>query len=356
MACSLFTTWSSFAITGFLRGVFKMAVFSASAARQGVALGFRPGLFESVTPSPTSVSIYQTASRALGDSYYYTDDLRGFSLTYQTLGGVDSLVGGTITGFKQDVVRGSVFDWTVLDVQGLSIPVTAPVALNAPALWNLVLGGNDQIIGSLYSDYLSGFGGEDTINGGAGDDVIDGGAGPNYLRGDEGNDNIKGAAGFDDINGNQGNDTASGGLGDDWVVGGKDDDLLYGEDGADAVYGNMGNDTCEGGAGVDWVRGGQGNDVVIGGAGADFLAGDRGNDTVTGGSGADIFYFFAGADADRITDFSRAEGDRIMLDHGAAYTVAQVGADAVVTVGGASQVVLVGVSISSLTGGWIFEG
>ena len=36
------------------------------------------------------------------------------------------------------------------------------------------------------------------------------------------------------------------------------------------------------------------------------------------------------------------------------YTVAQVGADTVVSMGGGGQVILVGVSMSSLTGSWIF--
>ncbi|MET0271418.1 MAG: calcium-binding protein, partial [Phenylobacterium sp.] len=57
---------------------------------------------------------------------------------------------------------------------------------------------------------------------------------------------------------------------------------------------------------------------------------------------------------DRITDFSRAEGDRIQLDPGVTYSTAQVGADTVVTLGGGGQVVLAGVQLSTLTDGWIF--
>ncbi len=61
-------------------------------------------------------------------------------------------------------------------------------------------------------------------------------------------------------------------------------------------------------------------DVLDGGAGNDILVGGQGLDLLTGGSGKDIFRFdepdFAGvvaADADRILDFSSAEGDRIDL-------------------------------------------
>jgi Ca2+-binding RTX toxin-like protein len=62
------------------------------------------------------------------------------------------------------------------------------------------------------------------------------------------------------------------------------------------------------------VRGGQDDDIVRGGAGDDFVSGDRGADTVAGGSGADLFHTFGDAGLDRVTDFSLAEGDRVMLD------------------------------------------
>lgn len=192
------------------------------------------------------------------------------------------------------------------------------------------------------------------IHGGLGDDTLTGGAGKDYLRGDEGNDSITGGDSFDDLNGNMGDDTVSGGLGDDWVVGGKDQDRLFGDDGDDIVYGNLGSDTASGGAGADVVRGGQDNDSISGGAGADWMSGDRGDDTISGGTGADVFHSFGDAGIDRIIDFSRAEGDRIQLDVGTTYSAAQVGADTVLSLGGGGQVILVGVSLSSLTGDWLF--
>ncbi|HET6971777.1 MAG TPA: NF038122 family metalloprotease [Phenylobacterium sp.] len=205
-------------------------------------------------------------------------------------------------------------------------------------------------------DVLTARAGGDTIHGLGGNDTITGADGANYLRGDDGNDLISGGAGFDDINGNQGNDTLHGAGGDDWVVGGKDNDLQYGEDGADVVLGNLGDDTLSGGAGDDIVRGGQGNDLVSGGSGNDYVSGDRGDDTESGGSGADIFHSFGDAGLDRVVDFSSAEGDRVMLDPGSAWTAAQVGADTVVSLTGGAQMVLVGVTLSSLPDGWIFVG
>jgi serralysin len=208
--------------------------------------------------------------------------------------------------------------------------------------------------GGSGSDRITGNAAANSLSGGAGNDIIDGGAGANVLRGDDGNDRITGGDGFDDTHGNMGDDTVFGGLGDDWVVGGKDQDLLYGEDGGDIVYGNLGNDTGDGGTGADLIRGGQGDDLLLGQAGDDWLSGDRGNDTITGGAGADIFHGFQEAGIDRITDFNRAEGDRVQLDPGTTYTLVQVGADAVLDMGGGHQMILVGVSMSSLTPGWVF--
>ena len=255
------------------------------------------------------------------------------------------LAGGTVTGWKESFEGDVVFE-----VSGFSVPVTTFVNWantgDNDAVRTTILGGADTIIGSAVADGLHGYGG---------DDVIRGGDGTNYLRGDEGADSILGGAGFDDIHGNMGADTASGGLGDDWVVGGKDNDLLAGDGGADLVYGNMGDDTCVGGDGNDIVRGGQANDTISGGAGNDFLSGDRGDDTIAGGAGADIFNTFGQAGLDRVTDFNLAEGDRVMVEAGTQYAVAQVGGDTVISMTGGGEMVLVGVQMSSLTSGWIFS-
>lgn len=214
--------------------------------------------------------------------------------------------------------------------------------------------GADTINGNASDNQIDGNAGADTVFAGAGNDTIDGGTGTSYLRGEDGNDSIVGGSVFDDIQGNAGNDTESGGDGDDFVVGGKDSDKLFGDNGGDLVYGNLGSDTLDGGAGNDIVRGGQGDDTLTGGAGADFMSGDLGADTLAGGAGADSFHSFTGTGIDRVVDFNRAEGDVVQLDPGTQYTVAQVGADTVLTLGSSSdQVILVGVQMASLTPGWI---
>ncbi len=216
--------------------------------------------------------------------------------------------------------------------------------------------GSDSIIGNALNNQLHGGGGNDTVYGGSGNDTVTDVSGSNYLRGEEGNDSLRGGSGFDDLNGNPGNDTVFGGDGNDWVLGGKDDDVLYGEGGDDIVYGNLGSDWCDGGAGNDTIRGGQANDTLRGQAGDDWISGDRGDDTISGGSGADTFHSFGEAGIDRVTDFNRAEGDRVMLDGGTTYQITQVGADIVITMGGGGQLILVGVPQTSLTGDWILFG
>ena len=265
----------------------------------------------------------------------------------------------------------------VYDITDLSIPAATfrgwVVAGDNASAKAGIFGGSESLAGSPLDDRLRGFDGADSIAGGAGADFLDGGSGndsitagagndtivdpdgTNYLRGDEGDDFCIGGVGFDDINGNMGNDTVMTGPGDDYSVGGKDNDLLFGEDGADIVYGNLGDDTCDGGNGADIVRGGQGNDMLNGGPGNDFVSGDRGDDTMTGGTGADNFHSSSDAGIDRVLDFSVAQGDRVQLDPGTTFTVSQVGADTIVQMT-AGQVILVGVSMSSLLSGSIFLG
>jgi Ca2+-binding RTX toxin-like protein len=203
-----------------------------------------------------------------------------------------------------------------------------------------------------------------SLDGGAGNDTLNGTANADYLRGGEGHDLIFGAAAFDDMHGGAGNDTLQANQGDDWVVGGQGDDFLYGGQGSDMVVGglgndillaNMGDDVADGGEGADQLRGGQGSDSLSGGAGNDWLAGDREADTIAGGAGADTFHTWGGAGLDRVTDFSYAEGDRVNLLAGTAYTAAQSGADVVVAMGGGGQMVLANVSMTTLGPGWIFE-
>ncbi|MBW8727455.1 MAG: calcium-binding protein [Inquilinus limosus] len=156
----------------------------------------------------------------------------------------------------------------------------------------------------------------ETVSGSQGNDTLIGNAGANTLQGWNGGDVLRGGAGADRLDGGAGVDTASyfssTGVSVDLSTGkgsGGDaqGDLLVS---IEAVSGSQGNDTLRGNAGANTLQGWGGNDV---------LAGAGGKDTLTGGAGADRFVYSAVGDsvvrtnADRITDFSHAQADRIDL-------------------------------------------
>lgn len=120
------------------------------------------------------------------------------------------------------------------------------------------------------------------------------------------------------ITGSMGTDILYGMGGHDQLKGGDGDDKLYGGDGNDRIWGDAGNDLLDGGDGNDSLYGGGGHDVLVGGGGDDWLEGGAGADVLTGGTGRDIFMFRPGDSgphaADIITDFSRAQGDKIDLN------------------------------------------
>jgi serralysin len=237
--------------------------------------------------------------------------------------------------------------------------LTGNVAVAHGAVIENAIGGNgtDLLTGNAQDNSLIGGNGADTIYGGSGNDTVDGGeGGGSYLRGEAGDDSVVGGSGFDNVHGNIGNDTVRGGGFDDWVVGGQGNDMVFGDDGSDLCYGQLGDDTIDGGFGNDAVVGGQANDSLSGGGGDDFLTGDRGDDVLTGGTGADTIHINNVTGIDRITDFNAAEGDHVLVDVGSTYTLRQLGADAVVDMGGGNQLTLQNVTLSTLAAGWITYG
>lgn len=143
------------------------------------------------------------------------------------------------------------------------------------------LSGISNVLGSDYSDNLTGNELDNFIYGGMGNDLIVGSSGNDTLDGGNGNDSLSGGDGSDVLYGGNGNDTLNGGLGDDIVDGGSGADKLSGLDGNDKIYGGNDNDQLLGGAGNDSLDGGSGNDTLDGGIGVDTLNGGTGNDTYT---------------------------------------------------------------------------
>jgi len=157
----------------------------------------------------------------------------------------------------------------------------------------------DTVSGTAAADVIDGFGGNDTLTGGAGADVLRGGAGADALNGGADTDT---ASYFTSGTGMQ--VSLASGLG---IGGEAQGDTLTG---IENVSGSQGSDSLYGNAAVNLLQGWNGNDILVGRAG---------KDTLTGGAGADRFLYAAtaesvvGVNADRITDFSPAQGDRIDL-------------------------------------------
>jgi Ca2+-binding RTX toxin-like protein len=141
-----------------------------------------------------------------------------------------------------------------------------------------------------------------------------------------GNDNVTGTSNADDVVGNKGADTLSGGAENDTLRGGQGSDVINGQENnsfnpqREILNGNQDNDTLNGGLGDDIIRGGKGEDVLLGNEGNDVLIGDRDQDILTGNAGSDTFVLVGGDaaansldEADLITDFVAADGDKIML-------------------------------------------
>ncbi|WP_186002582.1 M10 family metallopeptidase C-terminal domain-containing protein [Mycobacterium sp. KBS0706] len=229
--------------------------------------------------------------------------------------------------------------------------------------------GGDSLVGSVFANTLQGLEGNDVLRGGGGADVLDGGAGidtASYYYATTGVSIDLGAhtasggeaqgdvlTGIENLTGGQANDILAGDAGANTLAGWGGDDVLRGGAGADRLDGGAGTDTASyysattgvvvslasglgsggeaqgdvlvaienlsGGQGWDQLYGNAGANVLQGWNGNDLLVGRGGKDTLTGGAGADRFQFTAigdsvvGANADRITDFSHAQGDKIDL-------------------------------------------
>jgi Ca2+-binding RTX toxin-like protein len=119
------------------------------------------------------------------------------------------------------------------------------------------------------------------------------------------------------------------------------------------LAGNRGDDTLFGGAGNDALFGGKEDDLLFGGDGADRLSGDLGDDTLTGGSGADRFLFGPNAGTDTVTDFSLADGDRLVLPTGAATILrSDASGNAVLSLSTGGSITLAGIAPGSFTTDW----
>ena len=75
------------------------------------------------------------------------------------------------------------------------------------------------------------------------------------------------------------------------------------------------------------------------------LSGDLGDDTLVGGDGADRSLFGADGGADLVTDFSTAQGDKLLLAAGTTYNTSVADGNTIVGLGGGATITLQGVTL-----------
>ncbi|MGO1075280.1 calcium-binding protein [Inquilinus sp. CA228] len=194
----------------------------------------------------------------------------------------------------------------------------------------------DIITGNGSANWLQGHDSADTLSGEGGDDILDGGLGDDVLRGGAGADRLTGVSGIDTASYYTGSVGVVVNLATGVGSGGEaqGDTLALIEN----LSGSQGGDSLVGNSGANTLQGWNGDDLLTGAGGQDLL---------TGGIGADRFVYASvaqspvGAGADRITDFSHAQGDRIDLS----------AIDAVTTVAGNQAFTFIGTALYSNTAG-----
>ena len=233
----------------------------------------------------------------------------------------------------------------------------AYIAMNDPQAVNRdIFKGNDRITGSIYDDWLDGWGGSDWLYGGAGNDtyvvdtigdrIVEGaGSGTDTVRSSvsytlatnvenlvllgTGNINATGNTAVNTLTGNAGANTLNGGAGadlmqglggnDTYVVDNAGDRIVEAKGaGADKVLAGVSYALAAGqeieslattavtGTGAINFTGNEFANTIAGNAGANVLDGGLGADKLTGGAGADTFVFktaLSTANIDHVTDF-----------------------------------------------------
>ena len=319
-------------------------------AGQVVSVIVDDGVVLAGAPSKISVVILNFTAQG-GDGYIIKPNGENFRylLNDGTLSGpIDEALDFTASGVVPTNIMGEIqalseYMQTKHGTAGTAYDVADTAATEDERIQNVVVrtdGVQDAakiVYGTSTSDNLIGGSGNDTFQGLAGADIMTGRAGDDLYKVDnagdivvelsgDGNDTIHATVSYtlsDNVENLRLNGSALNGTGNalnNGIYGNGFANTLEGGAGDDILTGFGGADVLNGGDGHDQLRGGDGVDTLSGGIGDDRIEGGRGRDVLAGSAGADRFVFnegdFGGAtigQADRITDFSQADGDRIEL-------------------------------------------
>lgn len=175
----------------------------------------------------------------------------------------------------------------------VGVIVNLATGITTGSTWTDILSNIENIIGSSYSDTLTGTAGGNVINGGAGADSMIGGAGDDYYYVDHASDVVteNSAEGVDTISTASHSITLSANI-ENLVITGSSSLNGTGNTLANTITGNSGTNILSGGAGNDVIDGATGADTLVGGLGDDTFYVDNAGDVVTesSGEGTDLVY------------------------------------------------------------------
>jgi Ca2+-binding RTX toxin-like protein len=265
------------------------------------------------TSGGVTLATFTGIENALGTSF--NDALIGNAEANRIAGGAgaDWLVGGAGNDtFVQDIQTGvdtilGDAGTDTIDYSGATAGVTVQLSgySTSGGATLATFSGIESAIGTAFNDALIGTAADNALAGGAGADWLVGGGGADVISGGDGDDRFVMAA-------DAAIDTLAGGAGFDT--------LDYSGAAAAVTVQLSGYSTFNGGAQIaafseiEAAIGTSLNDALIGNAANNNLTGAAGNDWLVGAAGADRFiYLSIASGTDTIADFSRTDGDRILL-------------------------------------------
>lgn len=254
---------------------------------------WQPGGYGSDICSDGEVSPTCDVENLTGSAF--NDSLTGSSVANTILGwdGDDMIEGGGgadgLSGGEGNETNGDTLTYAN-SPSGVTVNLGATTPSGGDAAGD-TLADFENLVGSAYTDTLTGDDSPNRIRGGAQADTIEGKGGADNLDGEGGVDTLSYTSDAAGVTVSLPS-TASGGdaAGDtianfETVWGGTGADTLKGDSGANSLSGGDGDDSLNGGRGDDTLYGDAGNDTLLYGGGADVLNGGEGLDSCQGYTG-----------------------------------------------------------------------